>query len=259
MATTYIRGSAARSDHRFYFIMAVIMAMVLVAGFSIQLAAGRSSFSAPWLVHLHGVIFFGWTFFYVLQTGLAASGSLALHRRLGWVGAGWAALLVVVGCTTVVAMVRQGRVPFMFTPLRFLLMDTLSVLTFAGLVAAAIVMRRRTEWHRRLIYCGMALLTGPGWGRILPIPFMIPYVDWAVFGAIMIFPVVGVIADLRRSGRVHPAWWVGILLMVNSQVDIGLIANSPAGLSLYKSVTAGSPGAAVAPLAYPPNPLLAGS
>ncbi|CAN5354787.1 hypothetical protein BH10PSE13_BH10PSE13_24930 [soil metagenome] len=255
MATVFLRGEASQSSHRFYFIMAVVMALVLVAGFSFQLAAGRSSFSSPLLVHVHGMLFFGWTFFYVLQTGLAANGSLALHRRLGWVGAGWTAALVVIGCATVVTMVRKGTVPFFFTPLGFLLMDALSLLTFAGLVVAAIVMRRRTEWHRRLIYCGMALLTGPGWGRLLPMPFLIPWADWVVFGTIMIFPLVGVIADLRRSGREHAGWWVGIAAMTACQLSIGLIGNSPAGLMLYRAATAGSPGAAIAPRAFPPSPL----
>lgn len=234
--------------------MAIIMALILVAGFSVQLAAGRSSFHSPWLVHLHAVTFFGWTSYYVLQTGLAASGSLSLHRRLGWVGAGWAVALVVVGIATTVVMVRRGAAPFFFTPLGFLLMNSLTVLSFAGLIAAAIVLRRRTEWHRRLVTCGMALLTGPGWGRLLPMPFLIPWADWAVLGAVMIFPLAGAVADLRRTGHVHPAWWIGMMVMLGAQTGIGLIAHSAAGQRLYDSVTAGSPGAAMAPLDYPPSP-----
>ena len=33
-------------------------------------------------------------------------------------------------------------------------------------------MRRRTDWHRRLMFCGMAILTGPGLGRLLPMRSM---------------------------------------------------------------------------------------
>lgn len=254
MATRVHGGLAIRGDERFFFVSAVLMALVLVAGFSVQLAAGRSSFGAPMLVHVHAITFFGWTAYYVLQTGLAATGSLALHRRLGWVGAGWATAMVAVGLTTVVEMTRRGTVPFFFQPLRFLLMDGLSLLTFALLVAIAIVLRKRTDWHRRLMFCGMALLTGPGFGRLLPMPFLIPYADWAVFAVIMLFPLSGVIADLRRNRRVHPGWWLGIALMVNQQIDIGLIAQSAAGASLYRLVTAGSPGAAIEPMAFPPSP-----
>ena len=36
------------------------MTLVLVAGFSVQLALGRSSFAAPPLVHAQAVVFMGW-------------------------------------------------------------------------------------------------------------------------------------------------------------------------------------------------------
>jgi hypothetical protein len=254
MATRIMRGRVSRGDDRFFFVMAVVMALTLVAGFSVQLAMGRSSFQAPMLVHVHALTFFGWTVYFVVQAGLGAGGSLGLHRRLGWLGAAWAAAMVIVGTAATVAMVRRGAVPFFFQPLGFLLMNALSVLTFALLVAAAIALRRRTDWHRRLLYCGMALLTGPGWGRLLPMPLLIPFAELAVFGAVMIFPLIGVIADLRRSGRVHPAWWAGIAALCAFQLSLSPLAHSVAGQALYASVTAGTPGAAVPPLAYPPLP-----
>lgn len=40
--------------------LAVVMALVVVAGFSLQVAMGRSSFEAPLLVHAHAVVFMGW-------------------------------------------------------------------------------------------------------------------------------------------------------------------------------------------------------
>jgi hypothetical protein len=255
MATIVEPAPAIPRDHRFFLTMAVAMALVLVAGFSMQLAAGRSSFGAPIHVHVHAFIFFGWTVLYVLQNALAATGSIALHRRLGWLGAGWMGAMVVVGIYVTVLMVRRGGVPFFFTPAYFLVMDSLAVLSFAGLSIAAILMRRRTEWHRRLHYCGMATLTGPGFGRLLPMPFLIPWAGWTVFAAIMIFPVIGIFADKRRSGAVHPAWWWGTGAMVATQLAIVGIASSPLGAGVYDMVVAGSSAAAIAPQAYPPSPL----
>jgi hypothetical protein len=77
-----------------------------------------------------------------------------------------------------------------------------------------------------------------------------------VFAAVMIFPLIGVIADLRRAGSVHPAWGVGIAAMVCFQLLVGVITNSPLGLMIYGAAVSGSPGAAIAPLAYPPFPPL---
>ncbi|RYE03400.1 MAG: hypothetical protein EOP61_04840 [Sphingomonadales bacterium] len=234
--------------------MAIVMALTLVAGFSVQLGAGRSSFGAPLHVHVHAVVFFGWVALYVVQNALVSRGSIGLHRKLGWIGAGWALAMVGIGLYTNVTMVQQARVPFFFTPAYFFIMDSLVLLGFVGLTAAAIVKRKETDWHRRLHYCGMALLTAPGWGRLLPMPFLIPYAGWVVFAATMIFPTIGVLADLRRRGSVHPAWWTGVAVMAGLQLATAAIGASPLGAGLYEAVTAGTPGAAVPALEYPPLP-----
>ena len=242
-----------RTD-RFFLTMAVVMALTIAGGFVLQLAMGRSSFGAPLLVHFHAWTFFGWVVLYLLQNIFVYRGSMALHRALGWTGAGWAAAMVVLGIYTTMAMVRRGAAPFFFEPAYFLVMNTLTVLGFAGLTAAAIALRRHTEWHRRLHYCGMAVLTAPAFGRLLPGPLMIPWAGWGIFAATMIFPLVGVAADLRRSGRVHPAWWWGIAAMIAIQCGIVLIARSSLGIAFYAAVTHGHPGAAFPAFAYPPPP-----
>ena len=242
------------AERRFFLTMAIAMAVTIIAGFSTQLAFGRSSFGAPPLVHIHAVIFFGWTFFYVLQNALVASGSVALHRRMGWIGAGWASVIVLLGITTTVVMVRRGGSPFFFEPAYFLFMNSLSALGFGGLVASAIVQRNRAEWHRRLMLCGMAILTGPAIGRLLPMPLLIPNAGWAVYACVMIFPVIGMARDVRRTGTVHRAWWWGTGTITIIQIAMSALAYSTAGIAIYDATTAGSAGASVPPLQFPRPP-----
>lgn len=244
------------AEHRFFLTMAIGMAATIALGFSVQLAMGRSSFNAPFLVHVHALVFFGWTAFYVLQNALIATGSVALHRRLGWLGAVWAIAVVLLGIYTTVMMVRRGATPFFFQPNYFLFMNSLTVSGFGGLTAAAILMRRRTDWHRRLLLCAMAILTGPAFGRLLPLPLLIPWAGWAVFVAVMIFPALGILRDLRRSGRVHPAYVWGVATIVAIQIAIGLVAFSQPGLAVYRTVTQSTAGEHVPPLAFPPPPLM---
>ncbi|MBU2362958.1 MAG: hypothetical protein KKB47_08875 [Alphaproteobacteria bacterium] len=230
------------------------MTVVIVAGFSLQLAMRRSSFASPPLVHAHAVVFMGWVVIYLLQNTLAATGRTGLHRRLGWLAAVWVAPMLVLGCMVTLAIVRRGHTPFFFQPLQFLVFDPMTLFAFAGLTAAAIVLRRQTDWHRRLHFCGMALLLGPGFGRLLPMPLIAPWAWEATLAACLLFPLAGIVADLRRSGRVHPAWLWGVGAMIGSALLTEAITYGPVGDSLYRAVTAGTPGAAVAPLDFPPPP-----
>jgi hypothetical protein len=230
------------------------MALVQVGGFSTSLAMGRSSFHAPIYLHIHAFLFFGWVWLFLLQSFLAERAGMAMHRRLGWLAVAWVPAMVFMGLFVTVAMVRRGAVPFFFQPLYFLAMDPMTVLTFGGLAGSAIVLRRQTQWHRRLMLCAMAILTGPGFGRLLPMPLLIPWAGQAAMGATLVFPLAGVIRDLRRRGTVHPAWLWGIGAIVGGQLIVSAVIHSPVGDALYAVATRGSPGAAVAPMAYPPFP-----
>ncbi len=242
------------TEERFWLRAAIVMALVIVAGFSTQLAMGRSTFASPPLVHAHAIFFMGWVTIFVLQNAFVATGRMRFHRQLGWIAAGWMVPMLVLGFAVTIAMARRGQVPFFFRPLHFLVFDPLSLITFVGLTAAAIVMRRQTDWHRRLHFCGMSMLMGPGFGRLLPLPFIAPFAWEATFAASTLFPIAGIIYDLRRRGRVHPAWWYGVAAMLSAFVLIEAITYSPLGTALYRAVTAGSPGANVDPMAFPPKP-----
>lgn len=240
----------AAGDERFFLRAAIIMAVTIVSGFSFQYLMGRSTFASPIRVHLHAFFFMGWVAIYLMQNIFVATGRMQLHRRLGWIAAFWIIPMVVMGCFVTVEMVRRGYVPFFFRPLQFLIFDPVTVLTFAGLTVAAVRLRKRTEWHRRLHFCGMSLLLGPAFGRLLPMPLLQPWAWEAAFAVTMLFPLAGVIADIRRSGRIHPAWHWGIATMIGCLVVTEAITYSPLGTSIYDAVAKGSPGASIAPLDF---------
>lgn len=47
-------------------------------------------------------------------------------------------------------------------------MNLLGILVFASLVAGDIILRKRTEWHKRLMRCATISILGPGLSRLLP-------------------------------------------------------------------------------------------
>jgi hypothetical protein len=243
----------ARSE-RFFLRSAILMAVLIAAAFSIQIWMGRSTFASPIRVHLHAVLFMGWVAIYLIQNILVVMGRNDLHRILGWVAAAWMVAMVVSAFVVTVAIVRNGTVPFFIQPLHFLIFDFVAISTFAALTGAAILLRRRTEWHRRLHFCGMTILIGPAFGRLLPMPMLQPWAWEAQFAAALLFPIAGLLADVRRGGRVHPAWTWGIAALLGSFALTQAVTYSPVGLAIYDGVTNGSRGAAVPPLEFQPAP-----
>ena len=254
MATLADTTDQPAVEQRFAVKMAIAMAITVVLGFSMQLAMGRSTFAAPLRVHIHAVVFMGWVAIFVTQSVLATRGPLALHRKLGWLATGWVLLMIVMGTVVTVEMVRNGYVPFIFRPQQFLIADPLSLLVFAGVTAAAIVNRKRTCWHARLHISAMAILLAPAFGRLLPMPLLMPYAFESACIATLIFPVAGMIRDKRKLGQIHPAWFCGAAAIIGTVVLFDLSAYSPLGDSIYHMATAGSPGANVPGLEFPPPP-----
>jgi len=54
-------------DERFFLRGAIVMTLVIIAGFSLQLAMGRSTFASPLRVHAHAIVFMGWVGIYLLH------------------------------------------------------------------------------------------------------------------------------------------------------------------------------------------------
>lgn len=241
----------------FFAKLAIAMALTVVLGFSVQLAMGRSSFGAPLRVHVHAVLFMGWVAIFLAQSLFATRGPMQLHRKLGWIAMGWMVLMLGAAMVVIVAMARNGTVPFFFLPQHFLLADPFILLGFMGLTAGAVVMRHRTDWHARLHMGGMAILTGPAFGRLLPMPLLVPYAfEIAGIGSAL-FLLAGMIRDMRRLGKVHPAWWIGLGVLVGTLALARVLAFSPFGDSVYNAAVAGYPGASVPGLEYgapPPMP-----
>ncbi len=237
------RSAPARGNARFFAVMAFAMSAIIVAGFSLQLAMGRSSFAAPAAYHIHAVTFMGWIALYLAQHISAASGNWALHGRLGKLAYVWIAAMVATGFTILITVARRTGGPFFFDVNEFLISNLALLLCFGGLACWALRRQRYTGWHRRLMLVAMAILTGPGLGRILPLPLMMPY-SWTITTAVtMLFPLVGMLADLRRDGRIHPAYWWGTGIYAATFVGSMLFAYSPWGFALTESIIAGTSGA----------------
>lgn len=228
---------------RFFTIMAWIMAMTIVVGFVLQLALGRSTFAVPLAYHIHGGIFMGWVGLYLAQATSISAGAIGLHMRLGKLAYAFIPAMVIAGTAIMIVVTRRTGGPFFFDKNVFLISNTLFLWTFGGLAWWALTRRRYDGWHRRLMLCAMAILTGPGLGRILPLPLLIPNSWFIVTAATWVFPIVGMIADKRVRGHVHPAYFWGLGIYVAVYFIALAIAYSPVGYAITDWLVAGTPGA----------------
>lgn len=231
-----------REQTRFFLVMAVAMALVIIGGFTLQLAMGRSSFAVPVAYHLHAVVFMGWIGIYLAQHVTAARGQWRLHAGFGRIAYLWIALMLAFGSVLMVVVARRTGGPFFFHVSEFLWSNMMLLWCFGGLAFWALRRQRHTGWHRRLMLCAMAILTGPGLGRILPLPLMIPHA-WTITTLVtMVFPLIGMVADKRATGRVHPAYAWGLGIYAAVFVLSLLLAYSESGMAITRAVIAGTPG-----------------
>ena len=212
-------------ERTFYVALSLVFLAAAVAGFGFFFAIGASSFASPWWVHVHAVTMSGFLAIYVVQNWLVHRGELARHRRLGAGGAVLALWLVMYGVWVITMTLGAGRFPPFFTPNFFLLMDWLNLAVFAALAGAAIRLRNRADWHKRLMFGAMLTLMSVAWGRLIIPQFfdqrailLVTAILLAHLGAAMLF-------DRRVHGRVHPAHyitgaallaWMAVLFAVQS-------------------------------------------
>ncbi|WP_417320429.1 hypothetical protein [Erythrobacter aureus] len=237
------RVTIVHGDTRFFTIMAFVMSFIIVAGFSVNLAMGRSSFDVPAAYHVHAVVFMGWIGLYLAQHVTASQRNWKLHAALGKFAYLWVPAMVIAGGAIMIVVARRTGGPFFFDVNEFLISNLALLLCFGGLALWALRRQRYNGWHRRLMLCSMAVLTGPGLGRLLPMPLMIPNAWTITTAATMVFPIIGMIADRRGHGGIHPAYRWGLGIYAATFIVSMLLAYSPMGYAFTEWVIADSAGA----------------
>ena len=172
----------------------------------------------PVPLRLHGMVMTGWVLLLVVQSGLVAIHRIRWHRLLGFGGAGWAVLVVASGSiATVHAAAREvaGHTLDARSQVTILGLELTQMVLFAAFVGTAVLLRGRTDVHKRLM--------------LLTIPCMVPSVIARLpislgrnmlillYTDLFVLACVGV--DTFREGRLHPAFaWGGGSFLLALQI-----------------------------------------
>lgn len=222
-------------ERAFFFFSAMVIAATVLAGFGGFAALGFSSFGSPWWVHVHAVSFMAWIVMFLTQTYLAFRGNTALHRRLGIIGAGLALWMVLVGVLLTPTTIGHGRMPPFFSPGFFLALDWVNIACFGALAFAALHLRKRTDWHRRLMLCATICVIAPAWGRLLVLADAMTI--WSNVGMLLVYVALAMVADWFIRGRVHPAYLWGFAAIFAMAPVITALANFAPFDALAQRVT----------------------
>lgn len=228
----------------FYLGFALIGLAVAALGFGVTYVVpmARRSFSAPWFVHLHGASALGWLLFVILQVQLVRARRTPLHRQIGQVALPLALLAWSSGLATA-GWVAERDLPKGSTAAMTSVAGTFTGLTlFLLLVIAALITRRRPDWHKRLMLLATIHVLWPAFFRLRHLLPTIPDPDiWLALVVPYSAVVVAAARDQWRYGKIHPVWlFIGPALVIEQTLEFILFEQgtlSPLGEWLYPLLT----------------------
>ncbi|ASK89968.1 adenylate cyclase [Sphingorhabdus sp. SMR4y] len=226
-------------DQQFFVRMSIVLAAVIVFGFAQFSARGMVDLPAvPVWVHLHAVLMLAWLGLLVAQNLLVQRGNIALHRKIGWFGGVLALTICASGFYTGYMAVRLQRFPSFFDNSYFLALTFVELVVFAAMVEWAIVLRRQTQWHRRIMTGATIIALEPAFGRLLPMPLLGGWGEWIILIIQLLFVAILARHDRTIAGAIHPATLASGVIVTAVHVGITGLALYPPFQQLADSIAA---------------------
>lgn len=214
------RTPAQQKVEYFYVYMAVSCMAVAFLGFAPTYWAPivTGTFKSRPIIHIHGIVFFLWTLFFVFQTWLVASGRIARHRALGMVGISFATAMTILGLLATINQIEAAAALGLIDAGKaFAIVPLGSIVFFAILVTIALAKVRRPEVHKRLMLLAsisildapiarwfLTFLAPPGTPGPPPVVVDIPP---ALVACILL--IIAIVFDWRTRGRPHQVYLLG--------------------------------------------------
>jgi hypothetical protein len=219
-------------ERLFFSGMTVAFAVVVFIGFAptyfLRSLSDRPPL--PWLVHVHGALYSVWILLLLAQTTLVAAKRMDLHRSLGVGGGVLAVSMIPVGYFVAISAARRGAAVDPGT-LKFLIVPMGALIVFPVVVGAALLMRRRPDFHKRLILIATIELMNAAVDR-LPGVFAAGLAPF--YPGTDLFLLALVIYDGVTLRRIHPATLWGGLFLVSMQALRVQLMNTSAWFAVAK-------------------------
>lgn len=185
----------------------------------------------PWILHVHGIVYFVWLALVTMQIALVEVRKPALHKRLGWWVIGLSVALVPLGLVAAMVDMARGARLSGYEP-QFLGLEFQSLIIFPLLLWLGVAMRRDLAAHKRLMILMTVVFLDPGTARLFGL--FIPGHPGGIFGwwlsffwgnAVMVAAMIG--WDRWHHSRIHPALIGGAVLLAAGEAAAVWLEFSP--------------------------------
>lgn len=226
-------GSLRRTNSArfFYAGAAAVLMLVMLLGFQQFYLHGRAYPSRPLappirgLIIWHGIAMSAWMVLLLVQALLIANGKRRVHMMMGKIGAVLAGCIFVLGFRLGIQVVKVSppEVRLWNLPYRqFMAVPIISIVVFAGFVAAGVWYRRVREVHRSMMLLATLAAIPAAADRIGPVSDLYRHTIWGtLFGPFFSTLVLAGIflvakwAMTRSFDRYYAAGW-GVLVVVSA-------------------------------------------
>lgn len=228
----------------FYVAMAMVAVAAVATGFSttyfIPVASG--TFAGPLVAHVHGLLFMSWIAMMLLQPTLVRQRRSGLHRRLGWIAIPLAVAMAASGLGVGTFAVGRDLAAGGGDAAYSQLIGVVAAMTFFLLyVSIAIGVRKRPDWHKRMMLLATIAVLWPAWFRFRHLLPFVPHPD-IVLGVVVSdsLILVAMARDHLKFGRIHPAYLIFGLPLVAEHVWEILLFDTPgwraAAAAIYQAL-----------------------
>jgi hypothetical protein len=240
LASTFVAVvGRARGRSPFFTWAAIVALLVVFAGFAptYYLKGMMGGEELDTMRHVHGVVMTAWFVLFFVQARLVATGRTPVHRQLGAAGLVVAALVIGVSMALAIAAVRAGRAPAGIPPLIFLVLPVGEMVAFGTLFGAAVALRKRSDWHKRLMVLASLSMLSPAIAR-LPLDFIKTGGPPAFFAVVDLVLIAFIAIDTIKNRRLHPAFLTGFVFIVFIQIGRLALSGTEAWTSFAKWLVA---------------------
>jgi hypothetical protein len=183
----------------------------------------------PVIVHVHAIATILWLLTATALVLMVESGNVRLHRTLGWFGAGYAALVVVIAPWAELSWQARNLHTPGFLPPQFLSVAFSGVVCMAVLLVWGIRLRRNSAAHRRVLMLAIICISDAAFSRLMnliapePAGFLGTYLFFE--GGNLLIIALMFLWDWKQDRVMKQFLWASALILAAGLTATGLYFN----------------------------------